>query len=379
MTMSALATDVMLPAFPTMARDFAVSEAVIQQVISVFMIGYALPHLVIGSLADHFGRRPVLLTGLAIYFLGSLISLLAPSLTVLLVGRFVQGFGAAAGPILSRAVLRDLYQGRELGRMLSYAMIFFTAAPLLAPAVGALMLKIGHWQLIFVFLLLVAVVLTLLVVLVLPETMTKPDSRALSPKNILTNARAVFTNPRSAWAVVMMAFIYAGLMAYLLSAPSIFITHFGLGEGGFALVFALIATTSFVAQPVNARLLRHFEPEQILRYSVPAFLLISVIMVAQFVLGIATLASFVVNLMAFFASFALTIGNGTTLALDPHAHRAGMASGLLGFAQLSIGTLLGTFIGSFAGHGPIALAIGLTVMALLTYPAYRLAVRFRPT
>src|SRR5690606_28583096 len=117
--------------------------------------GYALPQLIIGSLADRFGRRSVLLGGLFVYFLGSVLCLVAPSLGWLLFGRFVQGLGAASGPILSRAVLRDLYRGAELGRMLSYAMIIFAAAPLLAPSIGALMLRLGHWEMIFVFLLVV--------------------------------------------------------------------------------------------------------------------------------------------------------------------------------------------------------------------------------
>lgn len=260
MTVSALATDAMLPAFPAMAAHFGVSDAAIQSVVSVFMLGYALPHLIVGSFADRFGRRPVLLIGLGVYLLGGLIAWAAPSLTALLLGRFVQGLGASAGPILSRAVLRDLYQGRELGRMLSFAMIFFGAAPLLAPAVGALLLRLGHWQAIFAFLVLVAVVLALLVWLVLPETAPRKDAGALSLPGVWRNAKSIFTDPVSAWTVVVLALVYGGLMAYLLSAPTLFINHFGLDEGGFALVFAVIASMTFLVQPLNVRLLRVASP-----------------------------------------------------------------------------------------------------------------------
>ncbi len=375
MTVSALATDAMLPAFPTMARAFGVTEATIQQVVSVFMIGYALPQLVIGSLADRFGRRPVLLGGLGIYLAGSLLCLVAPSLPLLLAGRFVQGVGAAAGPILSRAVLRDLYQGAELGRMLSYAMIVFSAAPLLAPAIGALMLRLGSWELIFVFLLAVAAVLILLVLLALPETLARPDPKALRLGGIWRNARLVFGDPRSSWSMLFMTFTYAGLMAYLLSASAIYNGWFGLDEGGFAVVFALVAATSFVAQPVNARLLRRFEPVQVAGVAAPAFLLVSALLLVQTVLGLTTLVTFVLNMVAFFACFAFIMGNGTTMALDPHRDRAGIASGLLGFAQLALGTALGTAIGAFAGFGPIALGVGFTALALLAYPSFVLARR----
>lgn len=375
MTVSALATDAMLPAFPAMAVHFGVSATTIQSVVSVFMLGYALPHLLVGSLADRFGRRPVLLVGLGVYLLGGLISWAAPSLGVLLLGRFVQGLGASAGPIMARAVLRDLYQGRELGRMLSYAMIFFSAAPLLAPAVGTLLLSVAEWRAIFLFLVVVAVALAVLVAFVLPETVVERDPAALRLAGLWRNARLIFSDPRSGWTVLVMALAYAGLMAYLLSAPALYIGHFGLSEAGFALVFAGVASTTFVAQPLNVMLLRRFAPSRILAFAVPAFLAVSVVLIAQVALGVATLAGFVVNLMAFFTTFSLTLANGTTVALDPHQRRAGMASGLMGFAQLSLGTGLGSVVASFADRGPLPLALGLGAAGLLAHLALRLALR----
>lgn len=373
MTMSALATDVMLPAFPTMARDLGISNAEIQRVLSVFMFGYALPQLVIGSLADRFGRRPVLLVGLAVYGAGSILSLFAPTFTWLLAARFIQGMGAAAGPILSRAVLRDLYSGQELGRMLSFAMVFFTSAPLLAPSIGAIILHFGDWHLTFVFLLLVAIVLTLLVLLVLPETLAERDKNALNLQGIIANARLIFRNPTSGWAVVLLTLGYGTLMAYLTSAPILFITHFGLDETRFALLFSGIAGVSFITQPLNARLLRKYTSVQILSVVVPLFSLTALILLLQVALGLATLVSVALNLMAFFAFFSLTLANGTVLALDPHRQRAGMASGLMGFAQISVGTLLGSFIGSYAELGLLPLTLGIAVLAVLMYPAFRLS------
>lgn len=375
MTVSALATDAMLPAFPAMAAYFGVSDASIQSVVSVFMLGYALPHLIVGSLADRFGRRPVLLVGLGIYLIGSVVSWASPTLTMLLLGRFVQGLGASAGPILARAVLRDLYQGRELGRMLSFAMIFFAAAPLLAPAVGSLLLNVAEWRAIFLFLVAVAVALALLVWLVLPETAVERDPNALRLRGIWTNGRLIFTNPTSAWTVVVMALAYAGLMAYLLSAPALYMGYFGLDATGFAIVFAGVASTTFFAQPLNVRLLRRYAPADILRFTAPAFVVVSLVLVAQVALGAVTLWSFVVNLMAFFVTFSLILGNGTAVALDPHKQRAGMASGLMGFAQLSLGTALGSFVAAFADQGPLPLALGLAVLSLLAYPALSAAFR----
>jgi osmoprotectant transport system permease protein len=271
--------------------------------------------------------------------------------------------------------LRDLYSGRELGRMLSFAMVFFTSAPLLAPSIGALILRFGDWHLTFVFLLLVAIAMVLMVLLLLPETLSKPDPHALNLQGILLNARKVFLEPRSGWAVVLMTLGFGTLMAYLTTAPTLFITYFGVSETTFALLFSAIACVSFITQPINARLLRTYSSVQILQVVVPVFVLVSVIMLLQAALGVATLTSLVINLTAFFACFSLTLANGTVLALDPHRERAGMASGLMGFAQMAFGTLLGSIIGSYAGLGPLPMTIGIALLACLMYPAFRLAVR----
>ena len=371
MTMSALATDVMLPAFPTMAADLGVSDAAIQRVLSVFMLGYALPHLLVGSAADRFGRRPILLSGMVIYAIGSIICLFSNDFNSLLIGRFVQGLGCATGPVLARAVLRDLYSGRELGRMMSFAMIFFTAAPLLAPSIGVLLLGLGDWHLQFIFLLVIAAVMLVLVLRLLPETLPQRDPNALSLPGLISNARRIFQEPQSAWAIVMLTLAYTPLMAYLASAPVIFIEHYALSEAQFGLVFAAIASVSFITQPLNARLLNSFSPKQILRVVLPLWLLAVVVLALQLSLGVDSIWSFAANMAAFFAGFSMTLANTMTLVLEPHFERAGMASGISGFTQLGIGTLIGSVIAFFATGGPLPLAVGMVVLVGLALLAYR--------
>ena len=370
MTLAALATDVMLPAFPAMAIELGVSDAAIQRVLSVFMLGYALPHLIIGSAADRFGRRPILLAGLLVYTIGSILGVLAPDFGTLLAARFVQGLGAAAGPILARAVLRDLYSGRQLGRMLSFAMIFFTAAPLLAPSIGALLLQVGDYRLQFWFLVAAALVMLVLVLRLLPETLRNPDRNALDLRGILANARLIVLSPESRWPLIVLGLTYGVLMAYLGSAPELFINRLGLTEAQFGLQFAVIAAMQFVSQPVNARLLNYFAPATILRYSLPAFVLVGIILTMQAALGVAGLWTLTVSFMLMFACFSLTVANGTTLVLEPHSERAGMASGLAGFCQLLTGTILGAVVSAFAPSGPLAIGIGVLVLSGLAWLAF---------
>lgn len=375
MTVAALATDVMLPAFPTMAEELGVSETRIQRVLSVFMLGYAIPQLLIGSVSDRFGRRVVLLSGVAVYGVGSIVCLLAGGFEVLLIGRFIQGLGAAACPVSARAVLRDLYSGQQLGRMLSFATIIFTAAPMLAPSIGALLLSLGDWHLMFVFLLVTAVVMLIMVLRLLPETIPQRDPAALRLPGILANARLVFLDPRSLWPIVMLAFAFGVLMAYLTSSPFVFINHFGLSEAGFALQFGLIASTQFVVQPANVRLLHRFTSLQILRVVLPLLLLVSAVLALQVGLGVAALWSMTANFMLIFAGFAFIVPNATALVMEPHRARAGMASGMSGFVQLSVGTLLGTYIGGFAPAGPLAMAVGVLVLVGLAWLALLQAAR----
>jgi DHA1 family bicyclomycin/chloramphenicol resistance-like MFS transporter len=370
MMLAALATDIMLPAFPTMARDLQVSDTAVQQVLSIFLLGYAVPHLVIGSFADRFGRRPVLLAGLLVYGVGSVLCLLAPSFVWLLLGRFVQGLGAASGPILARAVLRDLYQGTELGRMLSFAMIVFAAGPILAPSIGAGILQFGDWHLMFIFLLVIAGVFLTWVGTSLPETVHRRDEHALNPRQFVRNARLILLHPQSGWAVLMLALSQGALIGYLTSAPFLFLEFFGVSERAFALLFAAVAAASFVTQPLNATLLKRYSAAQILQVVLPLFVLVSALLLVQVSLDGVTLTRFTINLSLFFACFTLVAANGTAIILEPHRERAGIASGLMGFTQLFLGTVIGTFIGSFAGYGPLPFALSITVLTLLVLPVF---------
>lgn len=369
MSISALAIDIMLPAFPVMSAALGVSDVAVQRVLGVFMLASALPYLVLGSIADRFGRKPVLLVGLAVFALGSVVCILAPSYEALLLGRFVQGLGASAGPIVARAVLRDLYSGRDLGRMLSFAMTVFAAVPLLAPAIGALLLGLGGWRLPFWFLLLAGLLLLVMVLSALPETLPRRDPDALSLRGVLASARRVYLDPHSGWPILVMCLAFGVLVAYLASAPVVFIDHFGMTESRFALQFALIACTAFVVQPLNVRLLRNFSSGRILGVVLPLLVLFAGLLVLQGALGLQSLWWLTPNLMAIFGCFSLIVANGTALALEPHRDRAGAASGLTSFASTVIGTLLGTWVASFAPAGLLPLALGLLALSVAAWVA----------
>ena len=364
MMVAALATDSMLPSFPDIKNFFDIKETAVQGVLTVFMLGYAIPHLWIGSFADRFGRKPILLIGLGVYLVGGIISLLAPSFMMLLVGRFVQGMGAAAAPILARAILRDLFSGIELGRYMSFAMVFFAAGPMLAPAIGAGISHFFGWRAIFVFLCLVGIGLAIWVTISLEETLAEKDTQALKISNILVNAKALFQNAQSRRAMAILCLSYGSLISFLGSSPLIYIEHFKVSEAQFALIFATISCTTFFTQLINASLLKRFPMTSILGVALIANVIATTILFLQCITGTATIISTTITFAIFFATFSFALTNGTALAIDPHKSRAGVASGLIGFFNLIFGVIIATVIGQFMVANPTPLASGLLVIAV---------------
>ena len=363
MLVAALPTDAMLPAFPAMAEFFDTSETATQAVITVFMFGYALPHLLLGSASDRFGRRPIIVGGMVVYLLGAVVCLFAQDFQVLLLGRFVQGMGAAGPTIMSRAILRDLFSGTQLARYLSFAMVFFTAGPVLAPFIGVIIQELFGWRAIFVFLALVPIALIVMTHYFLPETLEHPDAQALQWKRILNNSWAFVSDARSYPIVIILGFAYGNLVSYLSISPVVYMHYFGMTEFGFASIFALIATVTFGAQYLNAYLLQRYSPAQLL-YSALLFqcalLLVSTLLSLS---GLIAIWSASLSFACFFVVFAFVMANGTALALEPHQKRAGLASSALGFLNLAAGTLLATALGRFV-YGPLALFIGMSLFSI---------------
>ncbi|MGB1209267.1 MAG: MFS transporter, partial [Paracoccaceae bacterium] len=182
----ALSTDAMLPAYPEMAADLT-PDAVnsVQLVLSIFVLGMGVGTLFTGPLSDSFGRKPVILAGAALYILASAICVYAQSLEVLLVARFVQGLGAAGPRVVTLAVIRDLYSGPQMARLVSFVMIVFTLVPALAPTIGAMIVALSDWRGIFILFVVYAVIYTLWMTLRLPETLPPEARRPFRAKPIM--------------------------------------------------------------------------------------------------------------------------------------------------------------------------------------------------
>ncbi len=361
MAVTAISIDNLLPAFPAIQARFGVADANhLQLLVYVYMIGFGLAQIVYGPVSDALGRRPVLLGGLAIYAAGTALAMVAPSFGWLLAARIIQGVGAASGRVLSTAIVRDRFAGREMASVMSLIMMVFLIVPMIAPAIGGMMLALGSWVWVFVSMLVLAAICTLWFTWRMPETL-HPEYRR--PLSLRATIQAVRTTLRCRVAVgyaTALGLLTGCIMGYVGSSQQIFDT--GLYHLGalFPLAFGAVAGAMGAATLVNARVVRWLGMRPLSHAGLAAFVMVGL---AQVGVGLAwhghpPLALFlgVLALNQFLISFAMP--NFNALALEPLGAIAGTASSFLGFYTTILGALCGYLIGQAFDGTVLPIGIG---------------------
>jgi DHA1 family bicyclomycin/chloramphenicol resistance-like MFS transporter len=361
MALGSMSIDNLLPAFGPIQNDFGLSSAnEVQLILTVYMAGFAIMQLFYGPVSDIVGRKPTLTIGLVIFAIGSLIALFAPSFELLLVARLIQGMGAAATRILSVAIVRDRYEGREMARVMSFTMMIFIIVPVFAPAVGSLFLLFGSWHAIFVSMLVMAVVIAVWFGRRMPETLHPEYRMPFSFARIAAGAKRCAQERVTFGYSTAIGLMFGGLMAYIGSSQQIFETEvYNLGHL-FPLVFGMIAAVMGVASFVNVRLVRRLGMRRISHAGVCGHVLMSLLMVASALWfdGKPPLVLFAVNLAVCQFLFSLTMPNFNTMAMEPLGDIAGTASSMIGFYTTIMGTVVGMVIGQAFDGTVLPLAAG---------------------
>jgi len=372
MSISAMTIDINLPAVPAIAAAFGASVDAAQLTVTLFFAGFGTGQLLVGPLSDRTGRRPVLLGGLALFTATSLLCALAPSLEALLALRTLQGAFAASAPVLGRAVVRDLFAGARMARVMSFAMAIFVSAPLVAPSLGALIMQLGGWRAIFVFLALYGAAVGAAAHRWLPETLACPDPDAFAPRRILGAFVTVLRHPRSrAWGLVTVC-AFTVLLVYLTSSPVVFMLHFGLGPGAYGLAFAAVAAFSVAGNLVNARLVRSLPLETVARVVLALGLLLALSGTLLDSTGLLGPLSAVPLFGGTLFCFSVLMSDALTLAMQPHARIAGAASSVLGVLHTLIPAGVASALAAIGTGAPrgvfaalaVSFAAGLTVALL---------------
>jgi DHA1 family bicyclomycin/chloramphenicol resistance-like MFS transporter len=358
MALHALAIDAMLPALPAIGRSFTVvDDNQLQWIVTIFFIGAGFGQLVHGPLSDWLGRRPVLLTGLALYVAISLLAALATSLPQLLALRVAQGMAAAASNVVPRAVVRDCYSGARMARVLSMAFVVFLTAPILAPSVGQLLLLVMPWRGIFCFLAVCGALVFGWIAIRLPETHPRARRRPPNPGNLLAAARLVITEPSSIFYTLAMTTMFGSLLAYVSTVPQIFAGYFHQPRL-MAIAFAFCAGTMGVASYCNSRIVERIGMHQISHVALIAFIVVTTshaLLAWTMGEGVVTFAVLQALTMA---CFGLAVSNFGAIAMQPMGAIAGSAGAVQGVISTIGGALVGTAIGQQWSGSVVFLPIG---------------------
>jgi DHA1 family bicyclomycin/chloramphenicol resistance-like MFS transporter len=364
MALTALAVDIMLPALPQIAATFGVADENDQQlVIVLYMAGFAVGQIFFGPLSDRYGRKPVLMLGLAVFILSTIAALCARSFEFLLFARLAQGIGAASPRIIAVAVVRDLYAGRQMARVMSFAMMVFITIPVLAPSVGQAVVHVGNWHWIFVVLLAMASAAAVWSGLRLPET-SRPALGVERPMTLRQSISAALLNPVTAGYGAAGGFVFGCLLAYVASAQQVFVDVFRIGDV-FPIVFGAIASAIAVASFANARLVGRLGMRRVSHTALLSSIVVSLLLVLATLLGWAGFATFAVAVGINFFLFGLISPNFNALAMEPQGHNAGMASSVTGALSTAIGALAGGLIARAFDGTIFPIAAGFAICSLI--------------
>ena len=369
MSMTAMSIDILLPALPEIGASLGVRDAGnLPLVVTVFMLGMAIGQLVWGPLADRFGRRSPLLLGLTLFVLATTAAVTTQSLSQLLAARFLQGIGGSVGRIIFTTIVRDLFAGREMARVISIVMLVFILVPILAPAAGQLIILVGTWRWLFAVLLAASLTALVWAWSRLPET--QPPLTARTRRWTVGEAiRLVLSSRVTLGYGVASGFVLGILVAYIASSQQVFGAAYGLGKL-FPFAFGSVAGSIALASFTNSRLVRRLGMRRLSHSALVAHCGLSV---ALALLGITIplpLWLALGGVAACFFLYGLILSNFTSIAMQPMGQAAGMAASLTGSYSTTTGALLGTVIASqfngtivplFAGFAALGLCASLCV------------------
>ncbi|MDA3613276.1 multidrug effflux MFS transporter [Polluticaenibacter yanchengensis] len=336
--------DMYLPGFNGIAQSLNTDVAHVSLSLSSFFIGISVGQFLYGPLLDKYGRLKILYIGFAIFIVASLLCAISTSVEMLIGLRFFQAIGSCVGMVASRAMVRDLYPVSESARVFSRLMLVVGISPIIAPTVGGIVAAHFGWQVIFVILAAMGLLIVSLVKLNMQETIVPNKDYSLKPGFILSEFIGIFKDPQFSKFALTSGISAAGLYAYIAGSPALFVKRLGTTEQQYGWFFAVIALGIISATQINTLLLKRFKTYNIAAVALSCQLLVGFILIALahfHVLNIPLAISF---LCLFLMCQGFTFANTSALAMAKFPHKAGMASALMGGIQMGAGALTSAIV-----------------------------------
>jgi len=357
---NALAIDSMLPALSFMSDYFGVQDSNDRQfIITSIFIGYSIGVMIFGVASDSFGRKRPVYIGFVIFIIGTLITIFATSFNMLLLGRILQGLGAAGPQVIPTAITRDSYKGREMAEIMSLIMVVFLLVPAIAPLMGQLVLLAWNWQGIFVVLGVYAILTLIWFAIRQPETLPPEHRVPFSFSQIVSSVYKVLKNNRAMKYTIAEGLVFAGIVSYVSTAQQIFQDHFGLGEQ-FPLYFGPLALVMMVSSFLNAHFVNQFGMRRLVYTGATVLCVVSSIYLIIVLINnqVVPLWSFMIYASIAYFFLGILYGNLHSMAMEQVGDVAGVAASVVGSVSTLIATIIAAFVGSFYNDAitPIVLA-----------------------
>ena len=376
--MVALSIDVMLPALRQIGEDLnAANPNDPQLIIGLFFFGMAFAQLVYGPLSDSFGRRPMIFLGMAIYLAGSALCLVSDSLYALIVGRIIQGVGAAGPRIVANAIIRDRYEGRTMASVSSLVMSVFIVVPVLAPLLGQGIMAVSHWRMIFWVLAALAAALLIWSMIRLPESLHVNARQPFRVGRIFRAIWEVLRNRLAFGCTVTMGLVFASFLAVLSSAQQVLGEAYELEEW-FPVTFSCLAMIVGFTSAINSRLVMRMGMQTLASIGIWTIIVASGLFALwSFAFGMPPLPVALFWLACSVGSIGVVFGNLNAMAMEPLGHIAGVGAAVVGALSSLISVSVGAQIARLYDGSALPIALGYVVCGLCAVVAFWWATRGR--
>ena len=359
-----LSTDFYLPALPVIAQYFGVDEAGAQATLSAYLIGFAAAILVYGPLSDRFGRRPVLAGGVIIFTLASLGCALSQSIGALVAFRFIQALGACAGPVISRAMVRDIVGTQGAARVFSYLSAAVALAPAIAPIVGGFLTDAFGWRATFVALTIYGAGGLVAVFWILRETNETRDMTAANPLAWFRIYGTLIRHREYFGYVLAATFGYSGIFCFISGSSFVFINVLGVPPKYFGFCFGVFVIGYIIGATSGGKLSKRVMPAQLVGIGSLIALLSAVGLVVVNLIAAASVWTVLAPLLPYMIGVGMTMPAAQAGAIGPFPRSAGAASALLGFVQMGVAAGVGAVLGFIGSPSPLPMTLMIALMAL---------------